>query len=1161
MKTAKRILAVVLSVVMAFSVFSIAVSAEPIGDPALGTAIFELNFYKITTDGGGNETRTLLPKSGAALSTGDIVEVGYSVETNFWTGSVYAQFWYDKTVFLPLINGVADGVTKQQNIFTGGFAQLIDYADAPTAFDVEGNEWNLLDTLGSPGGYTGLVNNNHLVQPQFPHAWHDGPLILPGYENMNFVSIIFACNTTSSADGYLINIPKAEYATFRLTVVADASTTTSSTIEMPYAGVYTTMGQTSNKIYCSSYAAGYTRGQTSVSPGRCIDLDNATGTFEINSQSSTFSAKFFEQDGTTEITSLAIDDIESGDFITLPNAPVIEGYDFDYWTVGAQTYNAGSQYEVTENVEFAAHYTAKTQYTVTFVSNNTAYGTITGTPSVSVYSGTPWNDDWYPTYSAASGYKFNGWTGAVPTVTGNVTVTANFVQDNSQWATISFASGSNGTIDTLAPQTVLKGTPWSAITVPATHPSANYVFDKWTPALPSASDTITADATYTASFKSTLASYNIEVYRMNTSGAYGTPETSTETGTIGTTVSVNPASYVTPGFTVNAANTVSSSILAESGTVLKVYLDRITVYYTYKYYDYAADNGTYIQFQQDDYLYGQTVTLPATVPDASLYGKAFNSWHVGSVGGATFTGGTANANTDIYAAFDDINTELDYSPITDAISELPTNMNLYYYTDEAIIMVAAALNQTINEAGIDAFLAATYAYKDMTTSFTTQAQLQAAADNITAVNETINIWVGDGGVTVHNHMPYRDESKAIVKFAVVPDKTTVNPGDLVTFTVKAYTSFLCPGMMMGVVWDSDMFDLVNIYDEVFAKEDLLSPDLFEEEVITVTASTAIKRHYDIECWGVTSPVALYPTIPAGYNTPEYMDRYKIILGTVITKAAPNSVVSQFGSSPTSMSDLFEVTLKAKDSVDYDGTQVTTGFVEEWFPTILPMIVNPISVIRAGHDKQFGIPDNAAQFGQTFSTDNAVVTFGQEGCDHEWSDWTPDDGAMTHSRECALCGATETSDCTFNAGVITTPATCTENGVKTFTCSVCGRTYTESVPSTGHDWGGWGYDGEEAKTHTRVCANDDSHTQTEACSFGEGAVVTVATCTTDGVMKYTCSVCGGTYTETIPATGHDWGDWEYDGEEAKTHTRVCANDDSHTETEACLFGDGVVTTPA
>lgn len=41
-----------------------------------------------------------------------------------------------------------------------------------------------------------------------------------------------------------------------------------------------------------------------------------------------------------------------------------------------------------------------------------------------------------------------------------------------------------------------------------------------------------------------------------------------------------------------------------------------------------------------------------------------------------------------------------------------------------------------------------------------------------------------------------------------------------------------------------------------------------------------------------------------------------------------------------------------------------------------------------------------------------------------------------------------------SGVITTPATCTTNGVKTYTCSGCKETKTEVIPAMGHSFGAW-----------------------------------------------------------------------------------------------------------
>ena len=40
---------------------------------------------------------------------------------------------------------------------------------------------------------------------------------------------------------------------------------------------------------------------------------------------------------------------------------------------------------------------------------------------------------------------------------------------------------------------------------------------------------------------------------------------------------------------------------------------------------------------------------------------------------------------------------------------------------------------------------------------------------------------------------------------------------------------------------------------------------------------------------------------------------------------------------------------------------------------------------------------------------------------------------------------------WNDGVVTTPATCTAAGVKTYTCTKCGETKTETIPATGHNY--------------------------------------------------------------------------------------------------------------
>lgn len=155
----------------------------------------------------------------------------------------------------------------------------------------------------------------------------------------------------------------------------------------------------------------------------------------------------------------------------------------------------------------------------------------------------------------------------------------------------------------------------------------------------------------------------------------------------------------------------------------------------------------------------------------------------------------------------------------------------------------------------------------------------------------------------------------------------------------------------------------------------------------------------------------------------------------------------------------------------------------------------------GHTHNYGAPAADYASGQAFV----------EGKDY------------THTATCTGEGTcsqpTKTDKCTFDNGVETKAATCTEDGVKTFTCTECGGTYTVAIPATGHAWGQWSHDAataEASATHTRVCANDASHKDTKACDF-TAKVTQEATLDQPEITTYTCKDCGYFYTkETAPA---------------------------------------------
>ena len=160
--------------------------------------------------------------------------------------------------------------------------------------------------------------------------------------------------------------------------------------------------------------------------------------------------------------------------------------------------------------------------------------------------------------------------------------------------------------------------------------------------------------------------------------------------------------------------------------------------------------------------------------------------------------------------------------------------------------------------------------------------------------------------------------------------------------------------------------------------------------------------------------------------------------------------------------------------------------------------------------------------------------------------------------------------TWDEGKVSTPSSCTSEGVKTYTCTGCGETKTEAVPASGHV-----LLAVEAKASTceeqgvaahykcTVCnklfsdaagttevtaesvvipahsfstdwsKNSINHWHAATCGhdvradegkhvYDDGVITTEPTCTTTGTKTYTCTVCGYSYAQYPPiaALGHD-----------------------------------------
>lgn len=150
----------------------------------------------------------------------------------------------------------------------------------------------------------------------------------------------------------------------------------------------------------------------------------------------------------------------------------------------------------------------------------------------------------------------------------------------------------------------------------------------------------------------------------------------------------------------------------------------------------------------------------------------------------------------------------------------------------------------------------------------------------------------------------------------------------------------------------------------------------------------------------------------------------------------------------------------------------------------------------------------------------------------------EEGSKTYT--CSICGDTKTEtipkkDHTWDEGKVTKKATCTEDGLKVYTCKNCGETKEEILKATGHQH-------TEVRNEKKATCTEDGYSGDVYCKdcgelIKKGSATEKsdhdwkvtseekATCEKDGSKTYTCADCKETKTETIPATGHKFSDWQ------------------------------------
>ena len=158
-----------------------------------------------------------------------------------------------------------------------------------------------------------------------------------------------------------------------------------------------------------------------------------------------------------------------------------------------------------------------------------------------------------------------------------------------------------------------------------------------------------------------------------------------------------------------------------------------------------------------------------------------------------------------------------------------------------------------------------------------------------------------------------------------------------------------------------------------------------------------------------------------------------------------------------------------------------------------------------------------------AADKTLPVFNGQGDahDHQSNDWKSNE---TEHWQVCTCGAVF-HKAEHSGGT----ATCTQRA----TCTVCGAEYGDVL---GHDFTtSWTHDD---NMHWKQCSRCDEKDDVGPHTWDNGTITTAPTCTKAGKETYSCTKCGATKIEPIPATGHRWkSEWTSD---ATHHWYECDN---------------------
>ena len=165
------------------------------------------------------------------------------------------------------------------------------------------------------------------------------------------------------------------------------------------------------------------------------------------------------------------------------------------------------------------------------------------------------------------------------------------------------------------------------------------------------------------------------------------------------------------------------------------------------------------------------------------------------------------------------------------------------------------------------------------------------------------------------------------------------------------------------------------------------------------------------------------------------------------------------------------------------------------------------------------------------------------CEHKWSKWkVTQEPTCTakgvKTRTCSKCGKEQTKEVdkvshSYGKWKVTQKPTCAKKGVQTRKCKMCGRKQTREMDKVKHTYGDW----KVTKKATckavgskirkcKVCGKEQTKDIKKAAhDYGKWEVTKKATCTAEGTQTRKCKVCGKEEERSLDKIDHEYGEWE------------------------------------